>query len=227
MKWRQHRRALVVSLGSRPLPPGPGPCVGPAVPPVFVELGQQSADREEKEASKVGADAGGLSVEPSAAAAMLAQGFVGEVEPNGSVATATPLPGPVAVGWGAIWPYSDIDYWSFTASAGDRVFAATMTSSSAGSLDSELTLIASDGVTVLELDNDDGSLGSTSSSIAGKLIPASGTYYLKVRYPGTGTTNSSAIRPYHLHLRSAAGRRRPRSKPTTLRPPPTRSPRTG
>ncbi len=205
MKWDPHQLALLVSLGLGLCLSSPVRASDNSARPVSVELGRPAADTEEKEAPEVRTDAEGLAAETVAAAAVLAQGAVGEIEPNGTVPTATPLSGPVAVGWGTIYPYNDIDLWSFAANAGERVFAATMTSSSAGGADSELALIASDGVTVLELDNDDGALGGSSSSIAGAVIPATGTYYLKVRYPGTGTTNSSAIRPYHLHFAVRSG----------------------
>lgn len=85
--------------------------------------------------------------------------------------------------------------------AGDRIYAAVMTSFSAnGSTDSELTLLASDGVTVLEADNDDGSFGSLSSSIAGAVIPSAGNYYLKVSH-ATG----SQLRPYDLWVQIQSG----------------------
>ena len=67
--------------------------------------------------------------------------------------------------------------------AGDRVYAAVMTAFSAGSsTDSQLSLIGSDGTTVIEFDDDNGSLGALSSSIAGAVIPTTGTYYLKVNH---------------------------------------------
>src|SRR5262245_29216128 len=106
-----------------------------------------------------------------------------EIEPNGTPATATPLTGTSAIAVGNIFPGADADYWSFTATAGDRVYAAVMTSFSAnGSTDSQLTLFASDGTTAIEFDDDDGSLGGLASSIAGATIPTSGTYFLKVNH---------------------------------------------
>ena len=78
-----------------------------------------------------------------------AQGYAGEVEPNGTSATATPLAGTNVVVRANLFPNGDIDFYSFTATAGDRIYAATMTGFSAGSsTDSQLTLLASDGTTV-------------------------------------------------------------------------------
>ncbi|MFN7961132.1 MAG: IPTL-CTERM sorting domain-containing protein [Thermoanaerobaculia bacterium] len=130
------------------------------------------------------------------------QGFVSEVEPNNTAATATPLGGTNVVVRANIFPNGDIDFFSFTAGAGDRVYAATMTSFSANaSSDSQLDVIASDGTTSLEFDDDDGSLGGLSSSIAGVTIPSAGTYYLRVKH--FSATNQ--LRPYDLHLRVQSG----------------------
>jgi pre-peptidase len=125
-----------------------------------------------------------------------------EVEPNNSSATATPLGGTDVKIKGNIFPNADVDFYSFTAAAGDRVYAATMTSFSASaSVDSFLDLIASDGSTVVEGDNDDGSFGSTSSSIAGRQITTPGTYYLRVRH----NLATSQLRPYDLYLKVQSG----------------------
>ncbi len=78
-----------------------------------------------------------------------------------------------------------------------------MTAFSAGSsTDSQLTLLASDGTTVIEFDDDNGSFAGLSSSIAGATIPTTGTYFLKVNDFTAGTTTE---RPYELHLRVQSG----------------------
>ncbi len=85
--------------------------------------------------------------------AILGQGYGGEVEPNGTPATATPIAGTNNVIRANILPTiapavpaPDLDVYSFPATAGDRVYAAVMTSAAAGSsTDSQLTLIGSDG----------------------------------------------------------------------------------
>lgn len=129
------------------------------------------------------------------------QPLVSEREPNGSLAQANPITGDTVVILGNIYLQSDEDYFSFTANAGNRIYAATQTSFSAsGSTDSTLEVLNSGGG-VLEVDLDDGSFGSLSSSIAGVSIPATGTYYLKVRH----NSPSGQLRPYYLHFRQQSG----------------------
>lgn len=130
-------------------------------------------------------------------------GFVGEVEPNGTSATASPLGGTSVRVQANLFPNGDVDFYSFTATAGDRVYAATMTSFSAGSsTDSQITLLASDGTTVIEFDDDNGSFAGLSSSIAGATIPTTGTYYLRINDFTAGTTSE---RPYELSFRLQSG----------------------
>jgi uncharacterized repeat protein (TIGR01451 family)/fimbrial isopeptide formation D2 family protein len=125
------------------------------------------------------------------------------VEPNGTSATASPLAGTNLVVRGNLFPNGDVDFYSFTAAAGDKIYAATMTSFSAGSsTDSQVTLLASNGTTVIEFDDDNGSFAGLSSSIAGATIPTAGTYFLKVNDFTAGTTSE---RPYELHLRVQSG----------------------
>ncbi|MBI4916794.1 MAG: proprotein convertase P-domain-containing protein [Acidobacteria bacterium] len=125
-----------------------------------------------------------------------------ETEPNDTTATANALAGTETVVLGTINPAADVDYDSFTANAGDHVSVATMTQwSNGGSTDTNVSIIASDGTTVLENDNDSGSFSSTSSAIAGTVIPASGTYYVWV----DGVSTTSTITPYHLHVRILSG----------------------
>lgn len=86
-----------------------------------------------------------------------------EVEPNGTAATATPFAASGRMR-GMILPNGDVDLYSFAASAGERVYAATMTSASASNnVDSTLALLGSDGTTVIESDLSDGSFGATAS----------------------------------------------------------------
>ncbi|MFO1351308.1 MAG: PPC domain-containing protein [Gammaproteobacteria bacterium] len=114
---------------------------------------------------------------------------------------------------GNLFPNGDVDFYSFTANAGDRVYAAVMTSFSAGnSTDSQLTLLDSDGTTVIEFDDDNGSFAGLSSSILGATIPPPGTYFLKVNDFTAGTTSE---RPYELHFRLQGGAPTPKSSPTT------------
>jgi MYXO-CTERM domain-containing protein len=127
------------------------------------------------------------------------QVLVPEGEPNAAIAQATPLGLFPVTAEGNVFPTGDVDYYSFTAAAGDRIYAATMTAfSSSGTVDTSLDLIASDGVSVIETDLDDGTYGATASGLSGVLIPAAGTYYLRV-------TGVAQIRPYQLHAMVKSG----------------------
>ncbi len=138
------------------------------------------------------------------------QALVVEREDNDVAGQATALGGTNVVGWGNIYPSGDVDFFSFQANAGDRVYAATMTSgSSAVNFDTILDLIGSNGATVLETDDNDGSLGASSSSIAGRTIPSSGTYYLRV----TALGGIPQVRPYFLHVRVQPAATTPESEP--------------
>ena len=141
----------------------------------------------------------------------LGQGYGSEVEPNGTFGTASPLGSTNLVVRANLFPNGDIDFYSFTANAGDRVYAAIMTSFSAGSsTDSQLTLLDQDGTTVIEFDDDNGSFAALSSTIAGAIIPANGTYFLKVNDFTAATTTE---RGYELHLRVQSGSPTPEVEP--------------
>lgn len=124
-------------------------------------------------------------------------------ESNNTAAAAEALPStwPVRMR-GNIFPANDVDWYSFDAAAGDRVYAAVITSFDASSSgDSVLTLYRSDGTTVIEEDNNDGTFNASSSSIAGAEIPEEGTYFLRVRHDvATGT-----LRPYDLYVQVRSG----------------------
>ncbi len=131
---------------------------------------------------------------------------VREAEPNGTPATATPLGGRNVRVLASVYPNADEDFYSFTAQAGDKVYAATMTSFSAsGSTDSVLDLYASDGTTVIESDDNDGSYGASASTIAGATLPSAGTYYLRVK----NFSATSQLRPYELWVRLQSGAESP------------------
>jgi hypothetical protein len=136
-----------------------------------------------------------------------------EDEPNDTAATAeaiefTSSARRCAIITGAIDPPADVDFYSFQAAAGSRVWISTDTGGpqnpGATSRDTVLDLLASDGVTVIENDNDDGTgnggdgtIESTSSSIiGGRVLVASGTYFIRV------TANSAVgnISPYKLFV---------------------------
>jgi uncharacterized repeat protein (TIGR01451 family) len=126
-----------------------------------------------------------------------------EIEPNGTSATATPIAGNSARIRGTIFPVADVDFYSFAAAAGDRVYAATQTLFDASaSGDSTLQLLASDGTTIIELDNNDGTFNASSSTLAGVPIATAGTYFLRVAH----NVATGSLRPYFLNfqLQSAA-----------------------
>ena len=122
-----------------------------------------------------------------------------EIEPNGTSGTATPLASNTVVVGGNVYPAADVDFYSFSAAVGDRIYAATQTLFDASaSGDTVIELIGTDGITVLETDNNDGTFNASSSSIAGFAITTAGTHFLRVRHNvGTGT-----VRPYALHFRN-------------------------
>src|SRR3954468_14105098 len=123
------------------------------------------------------------------------RGAIGsETEPNPDIARATPI-GNQARLRGDIYPAGDVDFYSFTGTAGDRVYIATMTSGTPSLGDTLVALLAADGTTVIETDDEDGSLSSTASSIAGRALPADGTYYIRV----TGSTATTEVRPYDFY----------------------------
>lgn len=117
---------------------------------------------------------------------------VPETEPNNTPATANPLvlTGGCQAVSGSIPVASDLDYYSFTAAPGTKLWALV----DAGAGDSLLTLFGPDGTTVLEVDDDDAPGNNCdatveafhSSAIAGKTLTAGGTYFLRVRsFAGT------------------------------------------
>jgi hypothetical protein len=120
---------------------------------------------------------------------------------NNTAATATLLTGTDVKITGNFGAAADVDYYVFSAKAGDRVYAATMTSFSTAGSDTLLDIIGPDGTTVLETDDDDGTFASTSSTIAGTVLSTSGTYYARVR----NFSSTSLIFAYDLWLRVQSG----------------------
>ena len=129
-----------------------------------------------------------------------------EVEPNDSPATASRLPlvGGYGVGTGAIGAPGDVDVWSFIAPANAKVWLLVDTGNPFPdtSADTVVDLIAPDGTTVLESDDDDGTgtggdatnESSLASAIAGRTLVAGGRYYIRVQ----AFSESAVINPYRL-----------------------------
>ena len=120
-----------------------------------------------------------------------------ESEPNDTFGTADALTGSEGKIRGQSFPTAtDPDWYSFTAAAGSKVYATVMTSASAQGADAVLEVIAPDGTTVLELDDEDGTFGGSSPSIAGTNLVAGGTYFFRV----TNFSTTSFIVPYDLYF---------------------------
>lgn len=120
-----------------------------------------------------------------------------ETEPNDVAAAATPITSGQRVR-ASLAAGGDVDYYSFNAAAGERIFANTVTAGSATGFDTVLKLLNGEGVTIAE-DDDDGSQFARASSIAGAAIPADGIYYLVVSDAGT-----TGVSPYDLYFQQRA-----------------------
>ena len=108
-----------------------------------------------------------------------------------------------------ISPGGDEDLYSFAAPPGSRLWALVDTGGEPGagstSGDSVLTLLAANGSTVIEEDNDDGSAnggdstldfdGDLASAIAGRTLAGGGTHYLRIKADST----NAIIDPYRLY----------------------------
>ena len=132
-----------------------------------------------------------------------------ETEPNDTSGTATALTfTPTAITTAAINPGGDIDFYTFTAPAGARVWIETDTggtqNAGATSRDTVIDLLAADGTTVIENDDDDGTGNGgdgtietgLASVIAGRTLTTGGTYFIRVQaFSVTGIIN-----PYRLFV---------------------------
>lgn len=128
-----------------------------------------------------------------------------EVEDNDTPATASPL--GAGVDGGQIVGPGDIDYWSFSAPAGAKLYAFVDNGNAMLSgIDTTLTALAPNAATVLEFDNDDGEGAASplaswayrssafSAALAGTPLSEGGTYYLAVE-----STPTDTIARYRLH----------------------------
>jgi cysteine-rich repeat protein len=131
----------------------------------------------------------------------ISQSLGRESEPNNTPATAN-LIGTDTVVRATNFPIGDPDYFAFQGNAGDKVYAATMTSSSVTTTsDTLIQVLQPDGTTVIEEDDDNGTLSSLSSVIAGATLTQSGTHYIRV----TPFSTTAPVLGYDLHLRIQQG----------------------
>ncbi|MCA9243886.1 MAG: thrombospondin type 3 repeat-containing protein [Phycisphaerales bacterium] len=134
-----------------------------------------------------------------------------EVEDNGATTMATPIvlgDDGGAIIDGAISPAGDMDFFSVEAPADSRiwVFVDTGGTQNAGatSRDAQLRVFESDGVTLVEFDDDDGTGNGgdgaietgLSSSIANARLTTGGTYFIQVNEFG----DNNVIDPYRLFV---------------------------
>lgn len=126
---------------------------------------------------------------------------ISETEPNNSGDQADPLPVGTP-GRGHLDTFSDVDFWSFTASAGDiitvELFGTRMTQAGWSALDSIpiLRLLDSGLNELIRHDRSAWLDGSHDLDIPLFRIPADGTYYLRLQ-----ASNGTAIREYAALVR--------------------------
>lgn len=162
------------------------------------------ASRAEVKENPHQAAASGPAMDPGQPMLAIAEG-----EPNDTSGTATALTfSPIAIATASINPGGDIDFYTFTAPAGSRVWIETDTggvqNAGATSRDTVMDLLAADGTTVIENDDDDGTgnggdgtieTGLT-SMVAGRTLVSGGTYFIRVQaFSATGIIN-----PYRLFV---------------------------
>ena len=152
-----------------------------------------------------------------------------ESEPNNTSATADPLTlaGGCEVASGAISPLGDQDYFSFTAPPGARVWAFVDTSASpVGQRDAFLRLFAPDGTTQIETDDDDGTatncgttiINELSPAIAGRVLSAGGTYFLRVEGTDPALDAVASYRLMVVVTSSATAESEPNNTSATANP---------
>jgi hypothetical protein len=136
---------------------------------------------------------------------------VAETEPNGTSATANAI--SLAAGYAivnaSINPAADLDFFTITGvPAGARIWVEADTGGTqiagATSRDTVMDVLAADGTTVIENDDDDGTGNGAdgtietglASDVAGRTLTAGGTYFIRVR----AFSATAIINPYVLSI---------------------------
>ena len=132
-----------------------------------------------------------------------------EVEPNNTSETAQVLSNTEGLELvGRIAPTgNDIDFYQFDAAAGDRIWVYGYTLGALGGNDLQLTLTDA-ASNPIQFDDDNGSQDVLSAAIAGAIIPATGTYQLKVN-----SGYFASIDPYRLFIDRTSGAAIPEVEP--------------
>lgn len=134
-----------------------------------------------------------------------------EVEPNNTPATATVLTSFESLGMsrspGSISPAGDVDYFRLEAPPGSRLSLLVDTgvlpqNPGGNTRDSVVQVLAADGVTLLEQDDDDGTgqgpvvSGEASATVG---LPASGTIYIRI----AAKSPAQVLSPYLLWVNAS------------------------
>ena len=132
---------------------------------------------------------------------------INEIEPNDTAAEATPIATPLNGGQ-LVGPL-DVDYWAVTGLAGDRVYAWVNNGGASNStLDTDLAFLKSDGMTLIEFDDEDGDgadapiedlryiYSTTSPVIAGARMSNDGTHFFEV----TDQSDTGTVHRYRFHV---------------------------
>ncbi|HUF37321.1 MAG TPA: peptidoglycan DD-metalloendopeptidase family protein [Anaerolineales bacterium] len=122
-------------------------------------------------------------------------------EPNGTPEAATPLPMGVPFE-GEICPVGDIDFYSFTGDAGDRIRLDVDAQSTGSQLDAHAFLLAGDGASVIA-ESDDEVPGALFDPLIEYTLPETGVYYVKIR-SGNHPEEGGPAYPYTLSLEADA-----------------------
>jgi len=120
---------------------------------------------------------------------------VAESEPNSSAGQADWLAGNALI-TGGIGSAGDVDYYGFSGRAGDVITAIVDTQGLSSLLDSVIRLEKSNGEVIWS--NDQNGLFGQNDSFLQAVLPADGTYYLRVSHNGN---QSGSQYTYRLHAR--------------------------